>query len=78
MTDKTDIFNRWAEHYGTLFGDVRFGKDASIDNIQQQPVKPEIDKPPSLKEVHTAVKKMKVHKCSWHRGPPSGSVQVWR
>ena len=63
LTDKTDILNRWAEHYGTLFGDVRSVEDASIDNIQQRPVKPELDESPFLEEVQTSVKKMKVHKA---------------
>ena len=63
LTDKKDILNRWAEHYGTLFGDARSVEDASIDSIGLQPVKYELDEPPSQEEVETAVKKMKVHKA---------------
>ena len=71
LADKTNILNRWAEHYGTLFNDVRSVEDASIDNIQQQPVKPELDEPPFLEEVQTAVKKMEVHKAPGIDGLPT-------
>ena len=71
LADKTNILNRLAEHYGTLFNDVRSVEDASIDNIQQQPVKPELDEPPFLEEVQTAVKKMEVHKAPGIDGVPT-------
>ena len=63
LTDKKDILNRWAEHYGTLFSDTRSVEDASLDSIQQLPVKHEVDEPPSFDEVQTAVRKTNSHKA---------------
>ena len=75
LTDKTDILNCWAEHYETLFGVAHSVEDTSIDNIHQQPVKPELGQPLSLEEVQTTVKKMKVHKVPGIDGLP---VEVYK
>ena len=77
LINKTDILNRWDEHYGILFDDVRSVEDAFIDNIQHEPVKPELDKPPYLEEVQTAVKKLKVLKDS-SMDAFRRNVQAWR
>ena len=71
LTDKKDILNRWAEHYGTLFSDTRSVEDASLDSIQQLPVKHELDEPPSFDEVQTAVRKTNSHKAPGIDGLPA-------
>ena len=71
LTDKKDILNRWAEHYGNLFGDTCSVDDISLESIQQLPVKWELDVPPSLDEVRSAVKKLKVHKAPGIDGLPA-------
>ena len=71
LTKKTDILNRWAEHYGTLFSDTRSVEDASLDSIQQLPVKHELDEPPSFDEVQTAVRKTNSHKAPGIDGLPA-------
>ena len=71
LTDKKDILNRWAEHYGTLFGDTRSVEDASLYSIQQLPVKHELDEPPSFDEDQTAVRKTNSHKAPGMDGLPA-------
>ncbi|XP_068760068.1 craniofacial development protein 2-like [Montipora capricornis] len=71
LTDKKDILNRWAEHYGTLFSDTRSVEDASLDSIQQLPVKHELDEPPSFDEVQTAARKTNSHKAPGIDGLPA-------
>ena len=78
LTDKKDILNRWAEHYGTLFSDTRSVEDASLDSIQQLPVKHELDEPPSFDEVQTAVRKTNSLKAPGIDGLSGRSVQVRR
>lgn len=71
LTDKKDILNCWTEHYGSLFGDTRSVKDSSIENIEQQQVKHELDNPPFLEEVKMAVKQIKSRKAPGIDGIPA-------
>ena len=71
LTDKKDILNHWAEHYGSLFSDTRSVEDASLEGIQQLPVKHELDEPPSFDEVQTAVRKTNSHKAPGIDGLPA-------
>ena len=79
-TNKTAILSRWSEHFQALFNANRTVEDSVILRIPQQPVKAELDNPPSFEETTKAIKQIKCGKAAgvdgippeaWKRGGPA-------
>ena len=80
LTDKTAILSRWSEHFQALFNANRTVEDSVILRIPQQPVKAELDNPPSFEETTKAIKQIKCGKAAgvdeippeaWKHGGPA-------
>ena len=80
LTDKTAILSRWSEHFQALFNANRTDEDPVILRIPQQPVKAELDNPPSFEETTKAIKQIKCGKAAgvdgiqpeaWKHGGPA-------
>ena len=75
LTDKTAILSRWSEHFQALFNANRTVKDSVILRIPQQPVKAELDNPPSFEETTKAIKQIKCGKAAGVDGIPP---EAWK
>ena len=71
LTDKKAIMKRWAEHFNCLFEDRRIFQDTSIARIPQHESRSELDIPPTLKEVASAICKLRSHKSPGSDGIPA-------
>ena len=58
-TDKESIMTHWTEHFGGLFSDQHKVADSSIENIPVVEPKHELDEPPTVEEIKTAIRQMK-------------------
>ena len=75
LTDKTAILSRWSEHFQALFNANRTVEDSVILRIPQQPVKAELDNPPSFEETTKAIKQIKCGKAAGVDGIPP---EAWK
>ena len=75
LTDKTAILSRWSEHFQALFNANRTVEDSVIFRIPQQPVKAELDNPPSFEETTKAIKQIKCGKAAGVDGIPP---EAWK
>ena len=75
LTDKTAILSRRSEHFQALFNANRTVKDSVILRIPQQPVKAELDNPPSFEETTKAIKQIKCGKAAGVDGIPP---EAWK
>jgi len=55
LTDKQDIFIRWAAHFQTLLNDTTVADEEVANQITQSPINTELDVCPSLSEVNDAI-----------------------
>ncbi|RVE61997.1 hypothetical protein OJAV_G00176660 [Oryzias javanicus] len=75
LSDKVSILNRWSEHFQALFSADRSVDSASILHIPQQPVKSELDEPPTLEETTKATQQLKSGKAAGIDGIPP---EIWK
>ena len=75
LTDKTAILSRWSEYFQALFNANRTVEDSVILRIPQQPVKAELDNPPSFEETTKAIKQIKCGKAAGVDGIPP---EAWK
>ena len=75
LTDKRAILSRWSEHFQALFNANRTVEDSVILRIPQQPVKAELDNPPSFEETTKAIKQIKCGKAAGVDGIPP---EAWK
>ena len=74
-TDKESIMTRWAEHFGGLFSDQCKVADSSIEKIPVVEPKHELDEPPTVEEIKTAIRQMKPGKSPGSEGIPAEIYQ---
>ena len=70
LTDKTAILSRWSEHFQALFNANWTVEDSVILRIPQQPVKADLDNPPSFEETTKAIEQIKCGKAAGVDGIP--------
>lgn len=63
LTDKTDILNRWKDHFETVLNASSVTDDDVIGSIQQLPEKTELSVLPTLQEVFEAIKQIAMGKA---------------
>ena len=56
ITDKKGILNRWSEHFNHLLNVHKPSDHTVLDELASLPMKNELDLPPSLEEVKSAIK----------------------
>src|SRR3989441_187155 len=59
LTDKTDILLRWRQHFNELLNMPSQPLRTALDAIEQKPEHANLDTPPTLEEVHAAIKAMR-------------------
>lgn len=74
-TDKESIMTRWAEHFGALFSDQHKMADSSIEKIPVVEPKHELDEPPTVEEIKTAIRQIKPGKSPGSEGIPAEIYQ---
>ncbi len=75
LSDRASILSRWSEHFQALFSADRVVQDSAILLIPQQPVKVELDNPPSMRELTKAIKQLKSGKAAGVDGIPP---EIWK
>ena len=75
QTGNPCILGRWSEHFQALFSADRVVHDSAILRIPQQPVKVELDDPPSLRKLTKAIKQLKSVKAAGVDGIPPN---IWK
>ena len=63
FTDKSDILNRWKEHFETVLNTPSVTDDNVIGSIQQLPEKTELSELPTLQEVYGAIRQIRMGKA---------------
>ncbi|BHF68116.1 hypothetical protein SprV_0301114600 [Sparganum proliferum] len=63
LTEKTQILQRWAEHYRGVLNRPSTISDASIDRLPQVETNADLDLPPSLRETIRAVQQLSSRKA---------------
>ena len=58
ITDRTKQLNRWVEHYSELYATENIVHQSVLDDIEQLPMVPELDEPPSITELSKAIDKL--------------------
>uniref|UniRef100_H3AKS9 Reverse transcriptase domain-containing protein n=1 Tax=Latimeria chalumnae TaxID=7897 RepID=H3AKS9_LATCH len=63
IKDKAGITQHWAEHFNSLLSRSSSVDPKALDLVPQQPIKEDLDLPPSLGEVKTAISQMNTGKA---------------
>lgn len=65
LTDPDEVLARWAEHFCEVLNPSSQGADLSyINQLENLPIAPDLDNPPSFQEFHQAIKRLKNGKAS--------------
>ena len=75
ITDKTEILSRWAEHYRDLLNRFAPMDPSFAESLSELPLMEDLDKVPTLVEVHDATLTLKNSKAP---GPDSVPAEVLR
>ena len=76
LTDKETFLQRWSEHFGGLFSDLRTVQESSVSpKIPQVDVKLEVDDPLTREEIKKATMQLKVGKSPGIDGIPAEVYQ---
>ena len=71
LTDKSDILNRWKEHFETVLNAPSVTDDDVIGSIQQLPEKIQLSVLPTLQEVFEAIKQIAMGKAPGNDAIPA-------
>ena len=75
LNDKKRILDRWAEHFNSVLNRPSSINDEAIDRLPQEPIKEELNIPPSSEEVSKAIKQLSSGKAP---GPDSIPAEVYK
>ena len=70
LTDKGEIFGRWAEHFNKILNCPSTVSDAALDEIEQLPVLEHLSMAPTVPEVQKATRRMSTGKAAGPDGIP--------
>ena len=70
LTEKSDIIQRWSEHFSTLLNRPSQIDQQAIQNMPQRPLLTSLDSPPTLEETQKAIKQLQAGKAPGPDGIP--------